>query len=170
MARRYKETWQESRPDVSGRCVSKLQTGFSAHSAAVLSDLRDLRSCLFQNQISIEAKGLCDSRLMVCLLRHGDSQAAAQSLPVGLTSGTECYVSLSGPEGDLYRTISSPAPAGSRTLSRRTAAECESRYQRDHVHRLRFVRAGMPRKSDCGYQRPQRADPPQRTYKLYLRP
>src|SRR5579863_2266227 len=67
-------------------------------------------------------------RIMICLLRYGDSEAAAQSLFVGFTSGPEGHISLSGSQGDLYRAVSFAAAAGSRALSRGATAERESRY------------------------------------------
>src|SRR6202030_1161103 len=96
--------------------------------------------------------------------------AAAQNLPLGPAPGSECYLSLPGSEGDLYRTVSVAAAAGGGALSRGAAAERESRYQRDHVYCLRFVRAGVSGEPDCGYERAQRASPPQGAHELYLRP
>src|SRR5580704_8871200 len=75
-------------------------------------------------------------RVGVCLLRYGDTEPAAQDLHGGPASGIEGHVPLSGSQRDLYRAVSAATAAGGGALPQSAAAECESRYRRDHVHRV----------------------------------
>src|SRR4029077_16379408 len=71
---------------------------------------------------------LSHSGLVVCLLRYGDTESAAQDLHGGPASGIEGYVLLPGSKRDLYRAVSAATAAGSGALPWSAAAKCESRY------------------------------------------
>ncbi len=66
-------------------------------------------------------------RLVVCLLRYGDTEPAAQNLHGGPASGIESHIPLSGSERDLYRAVSAATAAGGGALPWGAAAERESR-------------------------------------------